>query len=390
MDFQRLFKRKEEGSEPPIVRDNAWESFNEREVLVSEGELMDGTAPACLAWNSVGGTIRVKAEKILGILEGRTRIKATVLQELYPGLFEKAPNPGTEFSIPLQAVVMQLEDLFTSLSSDVAVLEDFATPFGELAREDEARLKDHHDERPEIGRATVPKLFTLPRPALPTDLKTRDASAEREKPPPDFARELSEESSRGRGKTGADETRRDPESKTPRADWAPPSAEKLVSASDSQNRLPASSTISSVAGGMLNDNIRREGHELLQELYLTDEPLDGSKVAQLILLLPRVTGVVIMLSDGAALGGGICGEISDALLSLTPAFVKHLMDFSKGIQGGSVKFVTFSGHACQLSLTMGADIVILAGHQGKNLPPGLRERLVATADALNLIYSLPS
>jgi hypothetical protein len=55
-----------------------------------------------------------------------------------------------------------------------------------------------------------------------------------------------------------------------------------------------------------------------------------------------------------------------------------------------VKFVTFSGYAYHLSLTMAGDVVILAGHQGKNLPPGLRERLVATADALSMIYSLPS
>jgi hypothetical protein len=390
MDFQRLFKRKEEGSEPPIVRDNTWESFNGREVLFSEGELLDGTAPASLAWSSVGGTIRVKADKILGILEGRTRIKATVLQDLYPGLFEKTPNPGTEFSIPLQAVVMQLQDLFTSLSSDMAALEDFATPFGELAREDEARFKDQHDERPEIGKAAAPKLFMLAQPGVPTDLKTRDECADRERRTPASPRELNEEKSRGNGETAGVETRRDPENETPRTERLPPSTEPLVSAPESMSRLPANATISSATRVILNDNIRRKGHELLQELYLTDEPLDGSKVAQLILLLPRVTGVVIMLSDGAALGGGICEEISEELLSVTPALVKHLMDFSKSIQGGSVKFVTFSNHACQLSLTVGGDVVILAGHQGKNLPPGLRERLVATADALNLIYSLPS
>lgn len=390
MDFQRLFKRKEEGSGPSIVRDSARESFNDRVVLVSEGELLDGTAPACLAWNSVGGTIRVKAEKILGILEGRTRIKATVLQDLYPGLFEKTPNPGTEFSIPLQAVVMQLQDLFTSLSSDVAVLEDFSTPFGELAREDDARLKDHHDERPEIRIAAAPKLVTSTQPRASTDLKTPDACTEKERPALASARELHEREFQAEGKNGADETRRGPENITPCAEWAPSSAEKLLSASASQNRLPPSSTMSSGPGGILNDNIRREGHEILQELYLTDESLDGSRVAQLILLLPRVTGVVIMLSDGAALGGGICGEISEALLSLTPAFVKHLMDFSKCIPGGSVKFVTFSGYASQLSLTMGGDVMILAGHQGKNLPPGLRERLVATAEALKMIYRLSS
>jgi hypothetical protein len=390
MDFQRLFKRKEEGPEPPIVRDNVRESFNEREVLISEGQLLDGTAPVCMDWNIVGGAIRVKAEKISGILEGRTRIKATVLQDLYPDLFEKAPSPGTEYNIALQAVVMQLQDLFTSLSSNAGILEDFVTPFGELAREDEARLKDQHDELPKTGKVAPPKFFTLPQPGAPADLKTRNGSAEGEKPLLDSARELNEENSGGNRKIGADETRRGPESKTPRVERPPRSAEKLVSASDSQSRLSSSSTISPRPRGTLSDDIRREGHELLQELYLTDEPLDASKVAQLILVLPRVASVVIMLSDGAALGGGICGEISEALLSLTPAFVQHLIDFSKSIQGGPVKFAAFSGHACQLSLTMSGDIVILAGHEGKNLPPGLRERLVATADALNLIYSLPS
>src|SRR6202034_1106228 len=132
----------------PIVRDNARESFNEKEVLIAEGELLDGTSPACLAWNCVGGTIRVKAEKILGILEGRTRIKAAVLQDLYPGLFEKPPNPGTEFGIPLQAVVTQLQDVFAGVFPEEADLEDFDTPFGQLAREDEARFKNGRADRP--------------------------------------------------------------------------------------------------------------------------------------------------------------------------------------------------------------------------------------------------
>src|ERR1700722_5440014 len=135
MDFQRLFKRKEDSS-PAMNRENTRDAFNERDLLVCEGELLDGQLPASLNWSSVGGTISLKAEKILGILEGRTRIKAAVLQELYPGLFERAPNPGTEYSIPLQAIVTQLEDIFGRLSSEEADLEGFDTPFGQLARED--------------------------------------------------------------------------------------------------------------------------------------------------------------------------------------------------------------------------------------------------------------
>jgi len=156
MDFQRLFKRKDESPARPMPSENGRESLNERDVLVCEGDLLDGARPACLAWSSVGGTIRVKADKILGILEGRTRIKAATLQEIYPGLFEKAPHPGAEFNIPLQAVVTQLEDLFVGLSSIEAGLEDLETPFGKLAREDEARFKDQHVDQPEAGKQQLP------------------------------------------------------------------------------------------------------------------------------------------------------------------------------------------------------------------------------------------
>src|SRR6202045_2735572 len=133
MDFQRLFKRKEESPAPPIAGDHTRENLNERDVLVREGELLDGKSPASLVWNNVGGAIKIKADKILGILEGRTRIRAAVLLELYPGLFEKPPNPGSEFSIPLQVVVMQLEEIFSDLALEESALEDFDTPFGRLA-----------------------------------------------------------------------------------------------------------------------------------------------------------------------------------------------------------------------------------------------------------------
>ena len=65
MDFQRLFKRKDESPAHPMPGEIGRESLNERDVLVCEGELLDGATLACLAWSSVGGAIRVKADKIL-------------------------------------------------------------------------------------------------------------------------------------------------------------------------------------------------------------------------------------------------------------------------------------------------------------------------------------
>ena len=124
----------------------------------------------------------------------------------------------------------------------------------------------------------------------------------------------------------------------------------------------------------------------LQELYLTDELLDGSKVANLVLQLPRVTGVVIMLSEGRALGGALSGGINETLFSLAPDFVKHLSGFTQSTEGGPTKFFTFSVQTGQISLSIWGDVFILAEHRGKSLPPGVRERLVATAQALDKIY----
>jgi hypothetical protein len=389
MDFQRLFKRKDESPPRPMPSENGRESLNERDVLVCEGDLLDGARPACLAWSSVGGTIRVKADKILGILEGRTRIKAAALQEIYPGLFEKAPNPGAEFNIPLQAVVTQLEDLFVGLSSVEAGLEDLETPFGKLAREDEARFKDQHVDQPEAAKAATPILLMLPRPGEKLDPRKQDQSAGRETPAATGSGPALEEASPLReANIRSDDPHRDTTNHVDSVEPLLPSSEKLNSASRSESPATRDCAVSSGARRLQNDKKRREGHACLQELYLTDAALDGSKVAELILKLPRVAGVVIMLSDGAALGGGLSRGLSEALLSQTPDFATHLTHFSKGIEGGPLKFVTLSSHACQVSLTMGGDILILTEHEGKNLPPGLRERLVATAEALNMIYCL--
>jgi hypothetical protein len=359
MDFQRLFKRKEEGPLPQFARDNTREILHERNVLVREGQLLDGQSPASVVWSNVGGTISVKADKVLGILEGRTRIKAAVLQELYPGLFEKPPNPGTEFTIPLQAVVMQLEDLFADLSSEEAELEDFNTPFGQIAREDEARFKDSHADRPGKIRLQEPT-------AIPTRFDQDSGEA---------------------GKlSGANGTRRDYESELVREEQSNPVIEELLPVLEARKAASGGSFLYSGTQKIQSDHRRREGHARLQELYLTDEALDGSKVASLILELPRVAGVVIMLSDGAALGGGLSGGLSDGLLSLTPEFVRHLLGFTQSLPGGPASFATFSSQAFQISVTIGGAVLILAAHEGRSLPPGLRERLVATAQACNMIY----
>jgi hypothetical protein len=375
MDFQRLFKRKEEVPMHPMAGENQKETLGDRIVSLSEGDLFDGEAPAALLWKDVGGTIAVPAGKILGILEGRTRIKAAVLQEIYPALFEKDPHTGTELFIPLPVVVTQLEDIFASISPGEPFQEDFDTPFGQLAREDEARFR----EKPESVKRP-------PRPiALVGQNNVAKAAGHDQRIEPALADSPAKPSSLPlNAGTPAVEVKNEPAGAPANPEPAgarlePPGQEPqlngLVARDDSTRGRPHSIS-----------DVRREGQEALQELFLTDEQLDGSKVADLILQLPRVTGVVIMHSDGAVLGGGLSGGLSESLLSLVPGFVRDLARFTNIMQGGPPRFVTLAGNGSLISLAIDGRVLILAGHNGKNLPPGLRERLVATAHGLNMIY----
>jgi len=336
MDFQRLFKRKQEDSAPCFASDDTGDALRDRDVIIREGELLDGNCPAPVDWSKVGGAITVKAGKILGVLDGRTRIKVGVLEELHPGKFARHLNPETEFNIPLHVVVTQIQDIFPGAPLADAKLEDLETPFAELAREDEARFKQGLRDEPLVRQTPAPK-----------SLDENDTST--------------------------------------KSSWS--AHLDLCETGDSDVTLKEQTTAIEVRH-VQSHSPRREGHERLQELYLTDESLDGAKIADLVLQLPRVTGVVIMLSDGAVLGGELGGGISEKLLRLTPDFVKHVSGFTEIIPGGPTRFITFFGHGLQISLVICGDVLMLIGHEGKNLPPGLRERLIATAQALNIIYGL--
>jgi len=421
MDFHRLFKRKEEVATHAMAGENQKETLGNRVVSLSEGDLLDGQAPANLLWNNVGGAISIRADKILGILEGRTRIKAAVLQEIYPVLFEKDPHPGTEFFIPLEVVVTQLKDVFAGISAGEACQEDFETPFGQLAREDDARFKEKPEPvnpptrslvragqgngSKEVGHETLLETglngsaaepLTQPLNGTAQVLETEaqngavdPVEGQEPTPPPESKTALPADHSdtelNGSKPRRATASPEDPENFGSRAE--PPEAK----VEQSHYRRSPCAAVPKTSPGLRqaqSDDVRREGHEALQELFLTDEQLDGSKVADLVLQLPRVTGVVIMLSDGAVLGGGLSGGISESLLGLAPGFVQDLARFTESMHGGPTRFVTLAGNACLISLTIGGQVLMLVGHEGKNLPPGLRERLVATAHALNMIYGL--
>lgn len=375
MDFQRLFKRKAEGSALPGETDDAAGALKNVDVVIREGELLEGNFPASLLWNSVGGGITIKAGKILGILEGRTRIKAGVLQELHPSLFSGPVNPDAEFNIPLRVVVTQIQHIFSGISSTDTALEGFDTPFAELAREDEARF------RAELRDRTLP-IESAPATGATSDSEDKDSEIRLADQP----------------KNGADAD----------SEGGPAHTEEAKGTSEQQGTVPSGHIVRNdlVMAAHLrpapepgrvpsppaevrqprSSNLRREGYERLQELYLTDEPVDGSIIADYVSRLPRVTGVVIMLADGAVLGGEVGAVISAKIVHSVTDFVTHILGFTESLPGGPTRFITFFGRALQISLVIAGDVVMLTAHEGKNLPPGLRERLIATTEALNIIY----
>jgi len=379
MDFQRLFKRKAEGSALPGETDDAGGSLKNVDVVIREGELLEGNIPASLLWNSVGGGITIKAGKILGILEGRTRIRAGVLQELHPSLFSGPVNPDAEFNIPLRVVVTQIQHIFSGISSTDTALEGFDTPFAELAREDEARFKiELRDRKLPVDNAPATgatsnnedkdseiRLADQPKNGADADSEGGPAHTEETKGTSE------QQGTAPSGRIVRDDLVTAPHLRPAHEFRKPPAR---VSSPPAEVRQPRSS------------NLRRDGYERLQELYLTDEPVDGSMIADCVSRLPRVTGVVIMLSDGAVLGGGVGAVISTKIVHLLTDFVTHILGFTESLPGGPTRFITFFGHALQISLVIAGDVLMLTAHEGKNLPPGLRERLIATTEALNIIY----
>ena len=154
MDFQTLFKRKEEYPAPPTAKVDPKGIFQRPGTcfFVKENCWKAHHLPALFGAVSAGRS-ELRQRRYWAFWRDVPGSRQRILSELYPALFEKTPNPGTEFNIPLQSVVMQLEDLFDGLSSEGALLDEFDTPFGHLAREDEARLKDKNADRPLDARS---------------------------------------------------------------------------------------------------------------------------------------------------------------------------------------------------------------------------------------------
>jgi hypothetical protein len=128
---------------------------------------------------------------------------------------------------------------------------------------------------------------------------------------------------------------------------------------------------------------RRAAIERLQELFLSEDELDGPRVTQEILKLPKILGALV-LRDQAVLEARLPeGFNPQAVLSLN-RLLEQLVQFTQDFGAGSFSSLTI-GAPEQITLVPYGSILILVIHHGR-LVPGVCEKLVESARVLDRLY----
>jgi hypothetical protein len=398
-----LFRnQKGEGPEAGAKQSEALGTLEEQVIVLKCDDLaMDGPGAPLLDWSKVPAqTIRVQLRDTEGILEGRVTIKATVLHGICPELFVKPPEKEHLFPVSLKRVVLQIQTHFKKNQRETvkAAGPDFDTPIAQVAREDEGFFKlEENAPRPEsTAEAPAPQgpaapiLTPADRPAfplireksLPIDAvieKGPEALNVSVRPPvPCFAAverpriDLFQHLPKVGPQPGS--------SKIEPVQEGPGSTEDRASVG---NR-PAPE--GSVASGPKTSKLSRQsGLERLQEIFLTDNLLDASQVAQLVSDFPRVKATLILLGDGTAMGGELPEGYSLETARAVPDIVRAVQQFTAHLNGEEVVGLTILGHF-PISLFSHGCMSLILVHEGRGLLPGMRERITDVVRALHLLY----
>ena len=132
--------------------------------------------------------------------------------------------------------------------------------------------------------------------------------------------------------------------------------------------------------------LRRRGLERLQELFLTDDLLDATQVAQSLRAFPKVKAVLILLDDGSVLGGELPPNYQFASASSAPALMRAVRDFGTALTKTEVSALTFLADT-PISIFFEGRVCILVAHEGRGLLPGMRDRFTDIAKALDALYA---
>jgi len=343
----------------------ALDQLNEQRIVLRREDIRtdDPGAPE-LDWSKVDQEeIALQLKDTQGILDGRVTVKASTLQRIHPKLLPVQLDADYLFPVSLRTVVLQVQANLNQNPGEVVkpTGPDFDTPMAQVAREDEGFFKLEQLAQPPLApaeqraetkqMAAEPTLTPADRPSLPLI---------RIKPRPEGSKSK------------------------------PAIAHGPHSAPTPSEYLEAKGTLIEKIGlsgrWTAQKPLRRIGLERLQELFITEDLLDGCQVAKLLAALPKVKGALIMLGDGTFVGGGLPEGYHLESARLAPATMLTVQEFSRGLKSTESSAFTIFGDA-PVSVFAEGNICILIAHEGRRLLPGMLERVVETAKALDALYT---
>lgn len=265
------------------------ERFAARAISLKKGDIVPLTKDSPpLDWNTVGGCITVSASDIEGLLEGRARIRAQQLKVLSPSPIGRETKDTNEYDVSLPAVIPQILDLMGRNELETSGQPEFETPFTVLAREDRARFAHSLDkkERSETHAQTVSKVDALsltgvesPRPDTIETIEPRMSAVEREQNDEVSSNETLLAEFEGLiAESPRHATDPVPQSAPEKAE--PDSIPAVpLGAPRTRERKKAGHAQAGGPTRTVGVDLARQGLERLQEIFMTDEPLDGRRVA---------------------------------------------------------------------------------------------------------------
>jgi hypothetical protein len=429
INFGSIFRRKED-QEPQSSSDQTdqaalLERFTGRSIKLAAADLRPAAPNSPpLEWDRVDGAITIPAIAIEGMLEGRARIRAAHLKSLSPSPLGADTPDQSEYAVSLPALIPQIQDLLGESQPEIGAEPEYETPFTIIAKQDGARFaeqsKPQKKEEPpqQLKKSDLVPLFhdVAGTPGEPRTAKGPEHEEEediKEEPagdslhveplvltlrtlrpevqrPGDHTQPPESLSDREDTGTNHDEMKRDETQTQEPTNLASDKIKVFEMETKEEEPLTGEGGVGprlESRGWGSDTSPAGRGLGLLQEIFMTSEPLDGRRVASLVRQFPGVTGALILLEGGAVLGGQLPTSLNMEAALQAPAVLGAFLRFILELEGGSVlpRFVTVTS-TNTISLVTSGQVVLLASHQGRKLPPGLAQRLTETAQALDLIY----
>jgi len=380
-----------------LSRDEIKQSRSDFAFDKSTGETIDvipGTA-VLLHWDRLDGEmLLLRVALIEGLQEGVPRIAAGRLYGVAPALFD-SPPPDVTIHLRLAAIVSQLANLLPEAPEPPETVDQsFETPFHWQAEAEQARIREQQRppplRRPDAARNLFPPQTDSgsnevdfepgDRPQIPleilreqnlTQATLAQTSPDTQQLPPDQEAALTEPQPSLAPSLS-------PSSPAPISQPAPLPVtleEKKLSAAPAQ-MIPKRSSHQRV--------IRRAAIERLQEIFLLEEELDGPRVTEEILKLPKILGALVM-RDQAVLGCLLPEGFDPKPAMALNRLIEQLTQFSADFGAERLSSLTISAKEHITLVSQGA-ILVLVIHHGR-LVPGVREKLVESAEALDALYN---